>query len=233
MNNTKFECPNCNQPFEASEDMAGEEIDCPACHSKVAVPFSGVQRGMDARSAKRTISLSVSTVVTACVLAVVLGALLVVWGAWLGSLHARKQVQDGALASWGHEKVESTRTAPSQITSYKQSSGAGNTSGSVQDTEKSRRVSSDTEDMAAKSRQRNLEKADTELQTQLWIMQMAEIQRRSEASRQQTPSVTRASLISQSNDHSWRRSRLNAVQATRITSTGPVQSSEPNGSGSI
>jgi len=38
MPDIEFNCPNCNQTLEASEDMAGEVIECPACNEQIAVP---------------------------------------------------------------------------------------------------------------------------------------------------------------------------------------------------
>lgn len=36
--NFKFNCPNCQQPLEAEEELLGQEIDCPACDKAMKLP---------------------------------------------------------------------------------------------------------------------------------------------------------------------------------------------------
>jgi DNA-directed RNA polymerase subunit M/transcription elongation factor TFIIS len=33
-----FYCPHCNQVLEATEDLAGEIVECPGCQAEIAVP---------------------------------------------------------------------------------------------------------------------------------------------------------------------------------------------------
>lgn len=33
-----FSCPQCEQPLEAPQDMAGETIECPACGQSIQIP---------------------------------------------------------------------------------------------------------------------------------------------------------------------------------------------------
>lgn len=33
-----FQCPKCNQELAAEENMAGSEIDCPACNHRIVIP---------------------------------------------------------------------------------------------------------------------------------------------------------------------------------------------------
>jgi len=33
-----FACPSCKQVLEASDDMAGQVVECPACQQQIAVP---------------------------------------------------------------------------------------------------------------------------------------------------------------------------------------------------
>lgn len=38
MNEISFFCPNCNQKLEATEDMSGSDINCPACATSILIP---------------------------------------------------------------------------------------------------------------------------------------------------------------------------------------------------
>jgi len=38
MSDIKFNCQNCKQPFEAPKEMAGMDIDCPSCKSRIKIP---------------------------------------------------------------------------------------------------------------------------------------------------------------------------------------------------
>jgi TM2 domain-containing membrane protein YozV len=40
----KFNCPHCQQPLEASEDILGETIECPACHGTTTLSKSELQQ---------------------------------------------------------------------------------------------------------------------------------------------------------------------------------------------
>jgi len=33
-----FICPQCQQEIEASDDMAGQQVECPACGARLTVP---------------------------------------------------------------------------------------------------------------------------------------------------------------------------------------------------
>lgn len=38
MDEISFDCPSCKQSLDAPADMAGEEIECPACGERIAIP---------------------------------------------------------------------------------------------------------------------------------------------------------------------------------------------------
>ena len=38
MADVSFVCPECRQPLEAPEEMAGEQVACPACNAELTVP---------------------------------------------------------------------------------------------------------------------------------------------------------------------------------------------------
>ena len=38
MSDCKFNCPHCNQPLEAPEEMLGLRIDCPSCNGHIQIP---------------------------------------------------------------------------------------------------------------------------------------------------------------------------------------------------
>lgn len=38
MPDINFDCPHCGQNLDAPEDLAGVEIECPACSKTVAIP---------------------------------------------------------------------------------------------------------------------------------------------------------------------------------------------------
>jgi DNA-directed RNA polymerase subunit RPC12/RpoP len=43
----EFECPACNQPLEAPEEMAGDVIECPACGQALELPGEPEPEGDD------------------------------------------------------------------------------------------------------------------------------------------------------------------------------------------
>jgi membrane protein YdbS with pleckstrin-like domain len=43
MSQFKFNCPHCQQPLEATEDLLGKTVDCPTCKGPIKIPNSSVE----------------------------------------------------------------------------------------------------------------------------------------------------------------------------------------------
>ena len=96
MADISFSCPQCRQPFKASDDMAGELLDCPSCGKPITIPAP--EPTNFANATRHVLSQRLVLVFVALTAVVGVSTVVAIWAA-RSSSSARSQVKQQATTA--------------------------------------------------------------------------------------------------------------------------------------